>query len=219
MNEKHESWARMFRSGMTQNEIALASGVSRQAVAKVLKSLGVSRFEGGKSERSRTLIAMKKPISDRHSCWIRDFEAGEQMVDIAFRSGVSCAAVEKVISKYGASFDLHRSASFGIRNEVDMADFCSYEEAREALSRFFEQRSRARQRGIGWEFTFSEWWAVWKQSGKWSLRGRKIEEYVMARSRDAGPYAAWNVRIDTARNNLAESRFIRFSIPWGQQAG
>lgn len=219
MSEKHEAWERMFRSGMTQEEIASASGVSRQAVSKALKALGVTRFDGGKSERARSRVALKAPLSTRHARWVSDFESGELMTEISARCGVSCAAVEKVISKYGASVELHRAASFEIRNQVAISDFESTEEARSALSRFFEQRSRARQRGIAWDFTFSEWWKVWRESGKWNLRGRGIDAYVMARTGDVGPYAAWNVRIDTSRNNLSEARSIRRSSLKGQSAG
>jgi DNA-binding XRE family transcriptional regulator len=70
---------------------------------------------------------------------------------------------------------------------------------------YIVHRCDARKRGIEWQFTFSTWWWVWDDSGKWNERGRGAGKYVMARHGDLGPYAPANVRICTSAENLLES--------------
>jgi hypothetical protein len=66
------------------------------------------------------------------------------------------------------------------------------------------QRHQAIKRGIEWHFTFEGWVAWWveKLGPKWAeKRGRKADEYCMARKGDKGPYAPWNVECQTSREN------------------
>ena len=70
--------------------------------------------------------------------------------------------------------------------------------------RYFEQRQNARNRGISFELTFDDWFAIWQQSGKWELRGRGKGTYVMSRIGDAGPYAVNNVYINSQEQNASE---------------
>ena len=60
---------------------------------------------------------------------------------------------------------------------------------------FDKQRRNALVRGVDWRITLPEWASIWRDSGKWALRGRTAGSYVMGRNRDVGPYAAWNVSI------------------------
>lgn len=69
---------------------------------------------------------------------------------------------------------------------------------------YVAHRDSAKQRGIGFEFTFEEWLAVWIESGKLSQRGRKKGQYVMSRPGDAGPYRVDNVRIITVGENARD---------------
>lgn len=59
--------------------------------------------------------------------------------------------------------------------------------------RYTHQRKQAIRRGIAWELTFDEWWAIWLASGKWAERGPL--GYQMCRKGDTGPYAKDNVYI------------------------
>ena len=81
-------------------------------------------------------------------------------------------------------------------------------------NRYTTQRKSARERGIGWEFTFETWWAVWDASGKWSQRGRLLGEYVMARHGDVGPYSPSNVSIVTNTENVREARTREAAHPF-----
>lgn len=94
---------------------------------------------------------------------------------------------------------------FAARIGCSLDDFASVDQMRLARKRFVEQRHRAVEREIEWLLSFSEWWAIWKESGLWELRGRdKGESAVMARNGDSGPYSKHNVRIVTLAENFAE---------------
>jgi hypothetical protein len=69
---------------------------------------------------------------------------------------------------------------------------------------FSSHKAHSTERGIAFLFTFEEWWSVWQQSGHWHERGRRSDQYVMARFGDRGPYAVGNVKIVTAKANAAE---------------
>jgi len=88
----------------------------------------------------------------------------------------------------------------------DPSEFDSPEQMRFAAQRFTEQRARAKDRALGFELTFSQWWSLWKESGHWNDRGRsRADSYVMARRGDIGPYAIGNVYITTLSQNFIES--------------
>lgn len=70
------------------------------------------------------------------------------------------------------------------------------------------QRNNAKTRGVAWNFTFQEWWALWQESGKWAVRGRG-HGYVMARYGDAGSYEPNNVYICTQAQNASDSYITR----------
>jgi hypothetical protein len=101
--------------------------------------------------------------------------------------------------------DFERSQFFrttGVRADR----FASFEQAQKAWDAFLAQRHRAKQRNIGWEMTFAEWWQLWCESGHWDQRGRAhIGVYVMGRYGDAGPYKVGNVQIITHSQNISDS--------------
>lgn len=66
-------------------------------------------------------------------------------------------------------------------------------------SAFAAHRSGAKLRGIGFEFTFLEWWALWE--ARFHLRGQGDDALCMGRYGDVGPYSVENVYITTNRQN------------------
>lgn len=70
------------------------------------------------------------------------------------------------------------------------------------LRAFQHQRFRAGRRGIEWELTLAEWWAIWDASGHWHERGVG-RSYMMCRTGDLGPYAVGNVFIAPGVENLS----------------
>ena len=73
----------------------------------------------------------------------------------------------------------------------------------EKLEKFHQHKANAERKGITFLFTFEEWLDMWLQSGKWEERGRGPDKYCMARHNDIGPYAIWNVSIQTNKQNSA----------------
>lgn len=75
------------------------------------------------------------------------------------------------------------------------------------LSKYRQQRTNARVRGIAWNFTFPEWWSVWQESGKWDQRGKG--GYVMARYGDGDtPYSKDTVYICTQSENSKDGYIV-----------
>jgi len=87
-----------------------------------------------------------------------------------------------------------------------------------AMNKYHTQRSQAKSRGIPWEFTPEEWWQMWSSSGKWEQRGRRADQFVMARNGDTGPYSPGNVRIVTVLENARE-RVANGRSPLGSGKG
>ena len=74
------------------------------------------------------------------------------------------------------------------------------------VSVFQKQRSGAIIRGITWDFDYQSWLKVWTDSGFLNMRGRGRGRYAMARNKDVGPYAAWNVEIILHESNSRDAR-------------
>jgi hypothetical protein len=79
---------------------------------------------------------------------------------------------------------------------------------------FKDQLRCAARRGIGWELTFEQWWALWEESGHWLERG-KGQGYCMCRNGDVGPYAVGNVSIALSRENSSIHPNRKKSLPMG----
>jgi len=69
---------------------------------------------------------------------------------------------------------------------------------------FWKQKWHAKRRDIVFSLTFDEWLAIWTASGHLYDRGRRKDQYVMARIADRGAYAVGNVVIITASENCIE---------------
>lgn len=71
---------------------------------------------------------------------------------------------------------------------------------------YYKQKASAKKRGIAWEISIAEWWKVWKESGKWSERGRGSGKFCMCRKGDQGPYKTENVSIGEYSQNCADGQ-------------
>ena len=76
---------------------------------------------------------------------------------------------------------------------------------RKVRARYTQQLCQARNRNIEWLFTFDTWWKMWDESGKWEHRGRKANQYCMARKGDIGPYSPDNVDIVLCFKNNSDA--------------
>lgn len=68
--------------------------------------------------------------------------------------------------------------------------------------RFSDQVQSARKRGIDWQLSFEEWWAIWEPH--WEGRGRS--GMMMCRKVEPGPYSVDNVYIGTQKQNSADRK-------------
>ena len=73
-------------------------------------------------------------------------------------------------------------------------------------NKYYTQKACAKRRGIEFKLSFSEWWDVWQQSGKWEERGCKKGQYVMSRYKDIGAYEIGNVFIQTTNDNVRQAQ-------------
>lgn len=71
--------------------------------------------------------------------------------------------------------------------------------------RYLKHKTSAKRRGIEFKLTFEEWWAIW--APHYESRGTSAGQMQMCRTGDVGPYASWNVRIDTVEANRAEAKY------------
>lgn len=69
---------------------------------------------------------------------------------------------------------------------------------------FSQQKKNALNRGKEFNLTLKEWWDIWQESGKYSLRGIG-KGYCMARWGDSGGYEVGNVYICTMAQNSSDS--------------
>jgi hypothetical protein len=67
---------------------------------------------------------------------------------------------------------------------------------------YYDQRNKAKNKGIQFYFTMTEWWEWWKIDDRWKNRGILSHNFVMARYGDVGPYSIDNVYIATNKQNL-----------------
>lgn len=74
-----------------------------------------------------------------------------------------------------------------------------------ATRAFQQQKRNADLRGIAWQLTLGQWWAVWQASGKFHLRGKGIGHYCMSRICDDGAYAIGNVHVQLCTENSREA--------------
>lgn len=74
---------------------------------------------------------------------------------------------------------------------------------------FQEHRHNAKFRDIDFLFTYEEWRDWWLTDDRWSRRGCKRDQLVMARFGDEGPYSLDNVYCATVVQNLAEAKAKR----------
>lgn len=115
-------------------------------------------------------------------------------------------------AKYAAMLDANTLKRWGITRAEWIAlkeQYGSSEHnVKHPLCAFWSQRQGARNRGIPWEITFPQWWALWQASGKWAQRGRGYG-YCMARVGDRGAYRPDNVYICTAAKNASDSYIFR----------
>lgn len=169
-----EVLAAMYRDGATLQEIGEEFGVTRERIRQLLAKVGVAAVDGGAAVRAMKVFAAQADLMMKKRASRRERLEAEFGCD------------HETILRLGGGvtpYVAHRN-----RNGSPAA-------------RFVEQRNNSKKRGIEWRMTLWQWWMVWDESGKWPLRGRTRNAYVMARLGDTGPYSVENVYITTLADN------------------
>lgn len=155
------------------------------------------------------------------------FSSGKTYQEIANHLGVTKQRVHQIAKMAGMVGAVLGGSAFQTAKKYEekvLREICKYgcpkEERREIRSlclklglpdpivAFKNQRVAARQRNIEWRINFKQWWDFWKDH--YENRGRRRENFVMARFGDLGPYEIGNVEIKTASENCSEIRKTRF---------
>lgn len=86
----------------------------------------------------------------------------------------------------------------------------------EPRKKYAQHKANAQRRGIEFDITFEEWWAIWEP--RYAERGPYRGQLGMCRTRDEGAYRPGNVRLDTPRNNSREHHVVvsqrQFAQAW-----
>jgi len=209
----------MYVSGASCTEVAAQFGVSKPTVTGWVRRHGF--HVRGKNECRATDLTMHfQEVKERYL-------RGESLKSIADSYGTVKQSVTGLMrrrgvprrTKPGAKKSVNRDArylkAYGCTESEFNAIYDGPPLKGSNAFKYRRQQARAKQRDIGWEFTFPEWWAVWQASGKWDRRGRG-HGYVMARKGDTGPYSPSNVEIirqsqnisDAHRNHLKKGRLM-----------
>lgn len=212
-------------AGVPVTEIAKRLGCTYKTVTSAVKRADAPR-------RERTWNAapeVKAAKIERARQMIESYKAGLTLERIGVIHGITRERVRQVLAKNGLTASdggLHVKAAI---NQKRLADArrsrmearaqrvygCTYDQliaiaqtrkvrSSKVVRAYVSQKINASKRGIGFEMTLPEWWAIWQASGKWAQRGRG-KGYCMARKGDEGPYAVGNVYICTIGQNFSDS--------------
>lgn len=203
--------------GATYNRVvgcATRHGIPLQRLKK-----GRQRIEpGDREEKMRSLFLEGKTFSEIGGAF--GFSGAHVQRLLKAAHGISGADGGKALQARMGRERLATSRAAYAMQHFDLP----YEEYRRVLKlpgkptrRFAYQRSGASRRGVGWELTFSQWWAIWQESGHWEHRGPG-QGYVMCRRGDIGPYAVGNVFIAPSIVNCSDKPTKLANLPIGVTA-
>lgn len=170
--------------------------VEQHASGKTLQEIGAEY--GVSRERVRQILASLGVSRMDGGGTIKCFKKIGDKVDVARAKAVRQEAYWRAI--WDMSLD-----DYG----AHVSEYGSSLVASSPMHKYVRQRGNARKRGIGWNFTFPEWWGVWQESGKWPERGLGKDLYVMARYGDGDvPYSVGTVYICTQSQNAKDSFIV-----------
>lgn len=211
--DRHARFAELAATGITATEIASATQQRVDTVYRWARDCGVTLVRG----TSTSAIAERQARADKMASMFRQ---GVTLAKIGAQFGMTRERVRQILAKHGVHSDE------GGASMVATARKASAKQARETrylmqyglpvevvkqlqhdrvTHAFNQQRQSAKNRGVVWNLTFAQWFAVWQSSGKLHLRGRGKGHYVMSRVSDAGCYELGNVHIQLATENSKEA--------------
>lgn len=217
VGRKLEAFDALVAAGFSRTEAGALSGLSSATIIKHRGRKG-QEFD---SERVRHMAEL--------------YRDGKTLEEIGLMYGVTRERIRQLLKRTGITANdggqrarargRDYAAVMARRQERDADAMeiygCSYDEVirlndglrlkapRSRAAAYARQRLSAKTRDIPWNITFSQWCAVWAESGKWELRGRGKGRYCMSRYGDQGPYEIGNVKICLTDENISESYLYR----------
>lgn len=193
------------------HDAALADGVPRANAMAALYRDGYTLERIG-AQYKLTRERVRQIIGKYHR--MNGDDGGIHVRSQRLRSRRASEREATYMAKYGCTFAQWRD----MRDQGRALMAAGVSRCRTPIGAYHQQKSGAvNHRGIKFELTFWQWWAIWQASGHWDERGRG-QGYVMCRKGDIGPYAVGNVYIDTAAHNSSEgqnAKKIDPSLPIG----
>lgn len=203
--------------GVTQKRMAALFGIAPASVSSLCKRAGVKPPREGAG-----WLPHKAKSRERAASMLALYQAGRTLEQIGQQYGITRERVRQLMTKhFGTRFadggahakaeasrqrrEQKRNAKSLIRWGCTWDQYVELRRLRKPCYAYRNQMNAAARRGIAWELTLMQWWAIWQQSGHWAERGRG-QGYVMCRFGDVGPYAVGNVFIALATHNSAEAQ-------------
>ena len=201
--------AEMAAAGATVADAAQHLGCHVQTVYMLAREDGVKFVRQPKGQNG-----------ERNAKMVRMYQQGLTLEKIGQQMKLTRERVRQILRKAGVTAtDGGQALTSGIRKDhaqskTEARYMLKYGMPRavvrqlqqDGVTRAFQsQEKHSRIRGVRWDLSFAEWFAIWQASGKLHLRGRGKGKYVMSRIRDDGPYQMGNVHIQLATENSREA--------------
>jgi hypothetical protein len=126
-----------------------------------------------------------------HKAGVKAEEGGRTVRAQQRRERLQAQRDQRCLEKYGHTWSEHRQMLHYDALERRRGRKVS----RTVNARFRRQRQSMRNAGIPWSLTLAQWWAVWEDSGLWSLCGRGKGPYTLSRIDRTKGYEMGNVVI------------------------
>ena len=172
---------KMMTEGNSFHDIGLKYGVSRERIRQIFdRTFGMTAKDCARYKNSTARKIERK---------------------ILYREEIANRKEQRYSKIFGCSVD--------VLNQINGRPFIRDSGKNSCpASKYYSHKFNASKRGIEWDMTFPEWWNIWRESGKWSFRGRGYG-YVMARYGDSGAYKVGNVYICTQAQNSSDQYLVR----------
>ena len=204
--------------GKTSRDIAVEISVAYASVRYLCR---LHQIATKKAYNGPSVAEARAASRARAERMVALYRAGYTLQQIGEQNGVTRERVRQLMSKHfkTTQVDGGRHAK-GIANAERRAakrnakclkkwgmtydEYRALRDMKKPTRAYSEQMRNARRRGIAWELTLGQWWAIWKTSGHWEQRGRG-NGYMMCRKGDAGPCSVDNVYIATGTENTSHA--------------
>lgn len=162
----------------------------------------------------------QKELEERAQKMLGMYQAGITLQKIGDQFGLTRERVRQILAKLGVvatqggAAVLAKAKRVAAKQSIEARYLAKYGLPLEVVRQlqkdrvthaFNHQKQSAKHRGVAWNLTFAQWFAIWQSSGKLHLRGRGHGKYVMSRVSDQGCYELGNVHIQLATENSKEA--------------